>query len=755
MANIGSLTAHLGVDTTGLKSAAQDFQKFERNTTTGLTTITKAAGLLAAAFGGLQIAQSVKDSALLAARYDTLGVAMRTVGAQAGYTSTQMAGFQKGLEKAGISMIESRNNLTRMAQAQIDLANSTKLARIAQDTAVIGGINSSEAFARMVHGMQSGQIEVLRTIGINVNFENSYKKLAGQLGVTTKELNETQKMTARVNSVMEAGSKVAGTYEAAMGTAGKQLLSMERYSENLKVKFGSVFNDALIVGVQGLTAALKDANAQADELSKNRTIEAWGKGLVYTMAAVADAVSFPFKVISQVVESIIANGFMAVKTLELVKNAATGNISEARKNWDEIKALEEQHVGGTSDRWTTSFIDQANKMYEGRKANADKDARLAAENEKRIIASGIATRKLEEEIEANRIATEKAAVAAEKFRDEWAATSKTLNEDMRLLPLEGLEKDLEKIAIQAEKFRDMPFADPELINRWQKMNEEILITAENTKGLNEAFDKQAIAMEELNFASMSSAEQEAESIRKKYEQLNNIARQLAMIGEITEETADKFQETFGEKMADELDNLGSKAVSLADTMKQAVEGWGRSSSDAIANFATSGKLSFKDMARSMINDMLKMILYQQLLGPLFSGLSGVVGSFGTGAAIGSSFAAGVAEFGGGRASGGPVHPGSFYEVNEDGPELLNVGSKQFLMMGQQSGNVTPAGSGMNSGGSVNITNNMSINVGGSDDDPESARKYGKEIGKAIEAKIAQQLQYHLRPFGILNQHGAQ
>lgn len=48
-------------------------------------------------------------------------------------------------------------------------------------------------------------------------------------------------------------------------------------------------------------------------------------------------------------------------------------------------------------------------------------------------------------------------------------------------------------------------------------------------------------------------------------------------------------------------------------------------------------------------------------------------------------------FGGGRAGGGSVSAGSFYEVNETGPELLTTGGRTFLMMGAGTGQVTPAG----------------------------------------------------------------
>ena len=48
-----------------------------------------------------------------------------------------------------------------------------------------------------------------------------------------------------------------------------------------------------------------------------------------------------------------------------------------------------------------------------------------------------------------------------------------------------------------------------------------------------------------------------------------------------------------------------------------------------------------------------------------------------------------ANFSGGRVSGGSVSPGGFFRVNEEGPEMLSVGGKDFLMMGSQGGNITP------------------------------------------------------------------
>lgn len=280
-----------------LGNAAQDASK---QATTGIdaiaarlnamtaSTVAHAVQIMAGLWSLDKILEYGKEMALMAARFETLGVAMTVVGGNAGYSGAQMEMAAQGMQKMGISMVESRQQAMRLVQAHIDLSESQKLARIAQDAAVIGNMNSSDAFAAMIHGISTGQPEVLRTIGLNVSMENSYKIMAATLGKHVDELSQNEKTQGILNAVMLAGVDIAGAYEAAMDTAGKQLNSMKRYTDDLKTVQGEVFNEVLTVAVMAYTNHLKEANGELKTMAANGEIKAWGMDLAEIFVWVAN-----------------------------------------------------------------------------------------------------------------------------------------------------------------------------------------------------------------------------------------------------------------------------------------------------------------------------------------------------------------------------------------------------------------------------------------------------------------------------------
>jgi lambda family phage tail tape measure protein len=169
--------------------------------------------------------------------------------------------------------------------------------------------------------------------------------------------------------------------------------------------------------------------------------------------------------------------------------------------------------------------------------------------------------------------------------------------------------------------------------------------------------------------------------------------------------------------------------------------------DALVMFATTGKLSFKSLADSIVADITRIIIKQQISNALGvgGGAGGGMGLIGTviGAISGTSgLAATASAMSGdsldnmlsltnnfaGRASGGPVSPGSLYQVNENGPELLNVAGKQYLMMGSQGGSVEPT-SQTAAAGNTYITVQVTPPAGAS---RESAQQWGATASRELQ-----------------------
>jgi len=257
------------------------------------TSLATQVTALAGAYVTLRSASSfVSESTTLAARYDTLGIVMRTVGENAGYAASELISYQSSLERTGISMLGARQSISQMIQANMDLSASSKLARAAQDAAVIGNINSSEAFGRMTTAIQTAQPEMLRTMGIIVNFDEAYRKYSRAINTSTDALTENQRMAARTAATMEATRAIAGAYQSAMDTPGKQALSLDRYWEDFKVNLGESFQPAYKALIKGTTDALKDFTEVVKDPSFQDSMKDWAEALGGVAKAMAEVAKY-------------------------------------------------------------------------------------------------------------------------------------------------------------------------------------------------------------------------------------------------------------------------------------------------------------------------------------------------------------------------------------------------------------------------------------------------------------------------------
>jgi len=242
-------------------------------------TFRSLIGSLSTLYASFKAFETLKESATLAARVETLGIVMQTVGKNAGYSKAEVEAYSEGVRKMGITTQEAQQSIIRMMQAHLDLTKSQELARVAQDAAVIGNINSSEALQRLMHGIITLQPEILRTVGITVEFESAYKKFAESAGRTAESLSSQEKQQIALNLVLERGKDIAGSYGAAMGTVGKLMTSLPRFIEEVKLKFGELFSPALGILVEGTIEKFKSWERTLAELKASGDIARWADNI--------------------------------------------------------------------------------------------------------------------------------------------------------------------------------------------------------------------------------------------------------------------------------------------------------------------------------------------------------------------------------------------------------------------------------------------------------------------------------------------
>jgi lambda family phage tail tape measure protein len=686
----------------------EDQSKKTESAAQGLSGMFKG---LAVALGALQLASMVKDAAMMAARYETLGAVMKNVGGNAGYTADQMNQYEKSLRKTGIAMIESRTILARLAQANIDLSKSSELARIAQDAAVIGGINSSEAFERMVQAITSGEVEILRHIGLNVDFQASYERLAAQLGKTTKSLTAQEKMQAKVNAVMGAGPGIAGTYEAAMGTAGKMITSITRYTDDLKVSLGAAFGPALTLLVSQLTDELKDMLEGVED--GKSTIDDWGKSFRSVIISIEAEVIRLSMLLDKVGGTLTAlASFGGNNPL-----GSTGEDGEDRPDgslnaWGSRtnKMLEDRY--NSSDKQLQDLADMANALEE------PTPSRITPVGRKKKILAAIEKPDKKAASEAKRQAEEEA--------KQYEATLD------RLLPLRKAYKDYAADLVQLKKAEsDSTLSEQDRADALTALNKEMDDAIEKTSKLSEmrAIAESAISAQQINLASKVAAGTltktdalpfEVDLLRQRLklqqEYLQTLTSpdeklaynsQLEAIERVNLELVEKerlLRLTDGWEGAKQaLSDYSEMAMNMGQNVQGAVTSAFQSMEDAMVDFVAKGKMDFSSLVDSIISDLARVAIRQSITGPLASGLSGLLSGMATTAsAHGNVFAsAGLSAYSNSIVNQPTVFPFArgVGLMGEAGPEAI------MPLKRLSSGNLGVETSG--GGVTINIHNNAS------------------------------------------------
>ena len=259
------LTAETAQFTKGMQQATQSMNTFTRQSDS-MRSAMIGIGVAAGVVGAGIIALGMK-SFNAAARVEELDIAMNAVGKSTGLGYLAIRQTTDAIKANGIEMDIAQKAALKFAQNNIDLTKAADLARVAQDLAVISGQNSSETFNMLTHAVITGRSEVLKSVGIQKSAGMMYEDFARSIGKTAAQLTHTEKQMAVLSGAISEGTKVAGTYEAAMTAPGKVLRSFARVQNEIMVSMGNVLLKGfgpMIFSAYNLVKAM----AKASEKSK-------------------------------------------------------------------------------------------------------------------------------------------------------------------------------------------------------------------------------------------------------------------------------------------------------------------------------------------------------------------------------------------------------------------------------------------------------------------------------------------------------
>lgn len=240
--------------------------------TAGLVKVTKAAGVMAAAF---LAAKTSMETIFEAEKIKQVNAQFESLAANAGLAATRL---KEGLVGASKGMIDDTDILKSANKALVEMGgNAEKLPEImelARKSGVIMGGDVLERFEAINHAIATGSQKQLKNLGIQVDVNKAYEKYADSIGVTVGQLTEEAKHTALLNEVLEVNKKRYADVNEGLTEATntwKQLIAvLKQVAEVATLVFDKVFGPK----IRELLGGVRDI---ANDF-KTKVVAAFGDG---------------------------------------------------------------------------------------------------------------------------------------------------------------------------------------------------------------------------------------------------------------------------------------------------------------------------------------------------------------------------------------------------------------------------------------------------------------------------------------------
>lgn len=750
------------------------------------------AGLSVGAFVG-QINQAADAADELGRLSQMTGVSVETLsgwGAVARRNGEDAQGLAEQINELSLRLTEIDNDTegAGLALKQIGLSY--------QDLAKMSAEDSFRAVSTALAGVEDSGKKTAAAMAIIGDEGQKFLPIMNAIGAGGGELA----------SVTTEQARAAAEYKdnlASLGVAG------EAWTQTIFGGMIPALNDTYraLTDVIGGTGGMTE---EAAKLARDGTISDWARTGVKALSYLLDAVAVvvrAFKIVGTTIgadlaiagEAFTSLGAAAEKALEgdfagaleTVKGgmARVGTIS--READADLNRLWSEKTLGAQLRDRMDEIKEINKATAAAGATAkknlgnfslikkeeNKDAKKALdEYEKLITRIRTKTEADKLELEGGKKLTEAQKMSLEimtqlrdgrlKLTDEQKKTVTTYLEELNTVDkrLQQAEAEKQHIAETADENRQAAEAQREKINSIrEEVREQQLATEEwglSSRALEELkrarqldkaaeLERKAAAMDGLDSHSemVGMWREEAQAIRDLVGEQDKLAQKKL------EQRADPVK-----GFKDGLEEWGEQAADTAGQVKNALTSALDSGADALTEFVMTGKLNFKDFARSVIADIMQIIVKQQIMSALGMGGAAAGGGLGGGliSAIGGflGFAKGGA-FEGGRhlfATGGVVDTATPFRFAQGGKiqnGVMGEAGPEAIMPLERGANgklgVRASGGG---GGDVHI-GSIVVQSDGSTSTSGTSGANAAQLGQLIGAKVREVITQEKRPGGML------
>ena len=213
---------------------------------------------------------------------------------------------------------------------------------------------------------------------------------------------------------------------------------------------------------------------------------------------------------------------------------------------------------------------------------------------------------------------------------------------------------------------------------------------------------------------------------------SNIIEGQSNLDNANKDTSNKQLDVF-KGMKAGLDDYKKKVEDVASSIKNAMGNALQGMEDALVNFVTTGKLAFGDLARSIINNMVRIVIQQTIMKPFTGWLSSF---FGDGGVV--SGGEQVKKY----AYGGIISRPTYFPM-KNGMGLAGEAGAEGILPLQRGRN---GKLGVQASGAMS---NIVVNVDASGSSVEGDEQRGKELGRLISVAIQSELLNQKRPGGLL------